>query len=107
MTDVIILLVIACLYLFPTIVAGVRNKRNSGAIAALNILLGWTFIGWVVALVWSLTSDPEPQYIQVQQNAYLPHGQPEQPHSGYQPTVRQDREQGGPPMRPPTSAPPA
>jgi hypothetical protein len=27
------------------------NKPNSAAIIALNLLLGWTVIGWVVALV--------------------------------------------------------
>jgi len=43
------------LYFLPSFIAW--NKRSSGAIIALNILLGWTFIGWVVALVWSLTAD--------------------------------------------------
>jgi hypothetical protein len=43
------------LYLLPSIVGW--NKRSSGAIIALNLLLGWTFIGWVVALIWSLTAD--------------------------------------------------
>jgi hypothetical protein len=43
------------IYFLPSFIAW--NKRNSGAIIALNILLGWTFIGWVVALVWSLTAD--------------------------------------------------
>ena len=42
-------------YFLPSFIAW--NKRNSGAIIALNILLGWTFIAWVVALVWSLTAD--------------------------------------------------
>jgi hypothetical protein len=42
-------------YFLPSFIAW--NKRSSGAIIALNILLGWTFIGWVVALVWSLTVD--------------------------------------------------
>ncbi len=37
------------LYFLPSIVG--RNKRNFGAICALNFLLGWTVIGWVVALV--------------------------------------------------------
>lgn len=41
------------LYFLPSFIGW--NKRSSGAIIALNILLGWTFIGWVVALVWSLT----------------------------------------------------
>src|SRR5271156_925577 len=52
------------LYLLPSIIG--RNKRNSGALIALNILLGWTFIGWVVALVWSLTAD-QPTVVLTQQ----------------------------------------
>lgn len=48
------------LYFVPTLVAGRRNHRNSGAILALNILLGWTFIGWALALVWALTDNTAP-----------------------------------------------
>src|SRR5271170_4047160 len=51
------------LYFLPSFIGW--NKRNSGAIIALNILLGWTFIGWVVALVWSLTAD-KPTVVLVQ-----------------------------------------
>jgi hypothetical protein len=35
-----------------------RKKRNATAIFALNLLLGWTVLGWVAALVWAVTSDP-------------------------------------------------
>ena len=45
------------LYFLPSLIG--RNKRNSGAILALNLLLGWTVVGWVVSLVWALTVDPE------------------------------------------------
>lgn len=48
-------------YMLPTLVAALRKKRNTLAIGALNVLLGWTFIGWVVALVWSLASEREVQ----------------------------------------------
>jgi T4 superinfection immunity protein len=44
------------LYFLPAINAGVRGHQNSGAIFALNLLLGWTALGWIVALVWSLTA---------------------------------------------------
>lgn len=44
-----------CLYFLPFIVG--YNKRNSTAIFALNLLLGWTFVGWVISLVWALTKD--------------------------------------------------
>jgi len=46
---------LALLYMLPTIIADVQQRTNTGAIAALNVLLGWTFIGWVVALVWAMT----------------------------------------------------
>lgn len=42
-------------YFLPSLVAAGRNHHNGGAIAVLNVLLGWTFIGWVVALVWACT----------------------------------------------------
>jgi hypothetical protein len=51
------LAIIAAIYFAPTIIANARHKRNVGAIFVLNLLLGWTFIGWVVALVWALTHD--------------------------------------------------
>jgi len=38
-------------------IALARGHRNAVAITAVNILLGWTFVGWVVALVWSLTDN--------------------------------------------------
>ena len=47
------------LYLIPFGVALFRNKHNKLAIFALNLLLGWTFIGWVVALIWALTKRME------------------------------------------------
>ena len=44
-------------YFLPTILAFARNKRDTTAILVLNILLGWTVIGWVIALVWALKQD--------------------------------------------------
>lgn len=43
-------------YLIPSAVAFGRGHVNAGAILALNLLLGWTGLGWVAALVWSLTA---------------------------------------------------
>ena len=45
------------LYLIPSFVGW--NKKNINSIFTLNILLGWTFIGWVVALVWAVSNDNE------------------------------------------------
>ena len=46
------------LYFLPWLVAATNKKKNAQAIGALNLLLGWTLVGWVVALVWALTVDP-------------------------------------------------
>lgn len=43
-------------YMLPWAVAETRGKSNSGAIALVNLLLGWTFVGWIVALVMACTS---------------------------------------------------
>ena len=43
------------IYFIPTAVA--KGHRHRDAIFALNLLLGWTFIGWVVALVWALARE--------------------------------------------------
>ncbi len=48
------------LYFLPSIVSMSRGHHNSNAICILNLFLGWTLIGWVVALVWSLTAPPPP-----------------------------------------------
>lgn len=45
------------LYFLPAFLA--RNKPNFTSILILNILAGWTFIGWIIALVWALSSDSQ------------------------------------------------
>jgi len=43
------------IYFLPSIVG--RHKTNAGAIFVLNFLLGWSFVGWVGALVWACSKD--------------------------------------------------
>lgn len=45
-----------CLYFLPSIMA--HKKRSSKAIFALNLFLGWTLIGWVVAICWAASPEP-------------------------------------------------
>ena len=57
------LLIALFVYFLPTVIARSRRHRDRTAIFVLNLLAGWTFFGWVAALVWSLTSNvehPEP-----------------------------------------------
>lgn len=44
------------LYFIPTILGILRRHHNVGAILLLNLFLGWTFVGWVAALVWAATT---------------------------------------------------
>jgi hypothetical protein len=45
------LLFLVLLYFLPAIVG--RDKRDAAGIFLLNLLLGWTVVGWVIALVWA------------------------------------------------------
>ena len=54
-------------YFIPLIIAILRKKSNVVAIGALNLLLGWTLVGWVVSLVWSLSKDQQPQQVVIHQ----------------------------------------
>jgi hypothetical protein len=51
------LIILAVLYFLPGITAYARGHMSAAAIVALNLLLGWTLIGWVAAMVWSLTGN--------------------------------------------------
>jgi len=47
------------LYFLPAGVASQRRHRNSGAIFVMNLLLGWSGLFWVIALIWACTADVE------------------------------------------------
>lgn len=54
----------ALIYLAPACIAVLRSHKNTMAICTLNLLLGWTVLGWIGALVWSMTANirtPEQQ----------------------------------------------
>lgn len=46
------------IYLLPTWIALMRGHGSAGGIIAVNVLLGWTFLGWVISLAWSLSALP-------------------------------------------------
>jgi T4 superinfection immunity protein len=50
----------AGLYFIPLIVAVVRKVPNVGSIGVINFFLGWTLVGWVVALAMAARSAPTP-----------------------------------------------
>ena len=42
------------MYFIPTLLARIREVQHTVALFALNLLLGWTVIGWVAAIIWAL-----------------------------------------------------
>ncbi len=43
-------------YCAPTVIALMRGHANTASIAVVNLFLGWSLIGWVVALAWSFSA---------------------------------------------------
>jgi hypothetical protein len=46
------------LYFLPAIIAAARHTHNSTGILLLNLFLGWTMVGWFVALLMAIFSTP-------------------------------------------------
>jgi T4 superinfection immunity protein len=50
---ILILIGLACCFL-PTLVALMRGKANgTGGVFFVNLLLGWTVVGWFVSFIWA------------------------------------------------------
>ena len=58
----VVIIVIIGVYMLPTIVGAVRKVVNIGSVFAINFLLGWTLIGWAVALAMALRTNPPYAY---------------------------------------------
>lgn len=41
-------------YFAPALIAYMRKHKHREAIGILNLIFGWTGIGWVLCLVWSI-----------------------------------------------------
>lgn len=48
------LFVAAVIYLIPSMIAFGGGKQNAGLIIFVNIVAGWTLIGWLLVLIWSI-----------------------------------------------------
>lgn len=50
------ILIMQFVYFFPVMIAIIKKRSDTLQIYLFNIVLGWTVIGWIVALIWSLIS---------------------------------------------------
>lgn len=56
------------IYFLPTLVAWDRRHRERTPIFLVNLFFGWSVLGWIIAFIWSFTSqvdqpstsDPQP-----------------------------------------------
>jgi hypothetical protein len=56
------ILLLLGIHFLPTFVAFVGNHRHSVLILVLNVLLGWTIIGWLVLLIWACVGEEKGVY---------------------------------------------
>ena len=52
-------IIFTLIYFIPTIAAYAGKHHNRVPVFVINFFLGWTFIGWVVALAMASTSKKE------------------------------------------------
>ncbi|MPZ77983.1 MAG: superinfection immunity protein [Deltaproteobacteria bacterium] len=49
------------LYILPFIIARIRGAEHRTGILWVNLLFGWTVLGWLAALIWSVTEETAPR----------------------------------------------
>ena len=54
LVELLVIVLIATFYFMPTLIAFLRQHKNKLAIFLLNLLMGWSVLGWVASLVWSV-----------------------------------------------------
>jgi len=68
----IYLIVAGLLYFLPTVVALVRKCDNTGPVVIINLFLGWTVIGWIVALAMAFGRSRSATYATQVVQVYAP-----------------------------------
>jgi hypothetical protein len=53
---IVALLAVGALYLLPTIIAARRGHHQTAPIVVINVVFGWTLLGWVAALAWAVSA---------------------------------------------------
>jgi len=57
----------ATVYMLPAVISGFRGSPKFGLIVLVNVLSGWSLIGWVVSLVWAAIDKEPPKQVIIQQ----------------------------------------
>lgn len=54
--DIILFFIASLIIFLPTFIANARDHKNACECFWVNVFIGWTIIGWLPLLVWSLVS---------------------------------------------------
>lgn len=60
----VLLILIAVFYFLPAVIANQRDTNHLGAIFTINLLFGWTILGWLAALIWAVVEQPKVKAIE-------------------------------------------
>lgn len=55
----VLAVVMLVLYFLPYMLARKRGSTAKAGIFVLNLFLGWTFIGWLAALIWAVSGETQ------------------------------------------------
>ena len=57
--DIVIVLIAICIYFLPLIIAACRNIAGGPGFGVfmVNLFLGWSIVGWFVALIMACTAE--------------------------------------------------
>ena len=68
----IIIVIILCIYFLPTFVAFSRHHQFKWIIFLINLFTGFTFVGWIGALIWSLIDTDQSTKVYIQPPRTIP-----------------------------------
>ena len=52
--EILLLVFLAGIYVLPTVLTILRNHPEKKSVIILNLCFGWTLLGWLIAMVWSV-----------------------------------------------------
>ena len=57
----VMVIITVAIYILPALLAWKRQSSRRWRITLISLLLGWTFVGWIVAMVMTFSYEPPPE----------------------------------------------
>jgi hypothetical protein len=62
-------MLISILYFLPSFIADQKKQQNFSSILIMNLFLGWSIIGWVLALTWAFSNSQQAHSKEIENGA--------------------------------------